>query len=139
MKKRRVIPKADVVPWPVLLDQGVLKNQGLFLRSHLRHIHAGRHGHQMGNHRALVVTVDVLGDSALQVLGLSHVDHTAAAILKQIHAGTTGQVPRGRIECIVDHAALLVDHEPIRVLEGERLTGQIPTRPFSVDLNAQFV
>ena len=78
----------------MLLDQGVLEDEGFLLCSDLGDLDLGRGGHQVRHSGALILPLHILADTRPQVLGLSDIDHTATRVEEQIDPRSSRQIRR---------------------------------------------
>jgi hypothetical protein len=92
-----VVDQADVETGPVLLDQGVLEQDGFHLAGHLDPLdpvggghHLGRAGRQGGR------VGEVIGQAAAQGLRLPHVEDAPVTVQELVGTGAVGDLARGR-------------------------------------------
>ena len=93
-----IVPEINVVAWPVLLDQVVLKDQRLFFRSGENKLHIPDSGNEEGDHRPRVGLGEIGPDPRLQIPGLAHIDDLSGSVLHQIDAGAPGGMPDLRFQ-----------------------------------------
>ena len=101
-----VIPEDHVVAGPVLLDEGVLQEKGLFLGVGDDKIEVAHAGNEERHHRSGVGPLEIVADAAPEVFRLADVDDGALLVLHEVDAGRGGH----RVELLLEQL------QPFRVL-----------------------
>jgi len=86
-----VVPEDDVVAGPVLLDEGVLEEEGLLLGAGDDEVQVADAGDEERHHRSGVGPLEIVADAVPEVFRLADVDDLPPVVLHEVDAGARGR------------------------------------------------